>query len=187
MKKSILLCLGALAASTSAVAHPGHGLQSGFAAGFVHPFSGWDHLLVMFALGIWAARRPAAQGWQLPVLFVTVMAVSATLAMAWVPVSVAETLVAASVVIMGVLLVSHLQVSRTVQIGIVSIAAAAHGYLHGMELGHQWPGLIGMVLSTAMLHGLGWVLGRQSHPQWQLAREVLGGVMFGLGSVLMLA
>lgn len=187
MKKSILLCLGALAASTSAFAHPGHGLESGFAAGFMHPFSGWDHLLVMFALGIWAARRPAAQGWQLPVLFVSVMAVSASLAMAWLPLSLVETLVAASLLVMGVLLVSHLKVNRTVQIGIVSMAAAAHGYLHGMEIGHQWSGLVGMVLSTAILHGLGWLLGRQTHPQWQKATQLLGGVMLGLGAVAMLA
>jgi urease accessory protein len=187
MKKSILLFLGALAASTSAVAHPGHGLESGFAAGFMHPFSGWDHLLVMFALGIWAARRPAAQGWQLPVLFVTVMAASASFAMAWLPVALAETLVAASVLVMGLLLVSNLTVNRAVQIGVVSIAAAAHGYLHGMEIGNQWSGLAGMVLATAVLHGLGWVLGRQTNPQLQRATQLLGGLMLGLGAVWMLA
>lgn len=187
MKKSILLFLGALAASTSAVAHPGHGLESGFVAGFMHPFSGWDHLLVMFALGIWAARRPAAQGWQLPVLFVTVMAASASFAMASLPVALAETLVAASVVVMGLLLVSNLKVNRVLQVSIVSIAAAAHGYLHGMEIGNQWSGLVGMVLATTVLHGLGWVLGRQTHPQLQRATQLLGGVMLGLGAVWMLA
>lgn len=187
MKKSILLFLGALAASTSAFAHPGHGLESGFAAGFMHPFSGWDHLLVMFALGIWAARRPAAQGWQLPVLFVTVMALSASLAMAWVPVSLAETLVAASVLVMGLLLLSNLTLNRAVQLGVVSIAAAAHGYLHGMEIGNQWSGWAGMIMATVVLHGFGWLLGRQSHPQLQKATQLLGGVMLGLGAVWMFA
>ena len=187
MKKNILLAIAALTASSSAFAHPGHGLESGFAAGFMHPFSGWDHLLVMFALGIWAARRPAAQGWQLPVLFVSVMAVSASFAMAWLPVAWAEALVAASVVVMGLLLVSNLTVNRAVQIGVVSIAAAAHGYLHGMEIGNQWAGLAGMVLATTVLHGLGWVLGRQTNPQLQRATQLLGGVMLGLGAVWMLA
>lgn len=186
MKKIILFAFAALAASSSAYAHPGHGLESSFAAGFMHPFSGWDHLLVMFALGIWAARRPVAQGWQLPVLFVTVMALSASLAMAWVPVSLAETLVAASVMMMGLLLLSNLTVNRAVQLGIVSIAAAAHGYLHGMEIGNQWSGLAGMLLATAVLHGLGWVLGRQTNPQLQKATKLLGGVMLGLGAVWML-
>lgn len=187
MKKNMLLALAAFTASTSAFAHPGHGLESGFAAGFMHPFSGWDHLLVMFALGIWAARRPAAQGWQLPVLFVSVMAVSTAFAMAWVPVALAETLVAASVAVMGLLLISPLQVPRALQMGVVSIAAAAHGYLHGMEIGHQGSGLAGMVLATAVLHGLGWVLGRQTHPQLQKATQLLGGVMLGFGAVWMVA
>lgn len=187
MRKIILLTIVALAASTSAFAHPGHGLESGFAAGFMHPFTGWDHLLVMFALGIWAARRPAAQGWQLPVLFVAVMAVSASIAMAWLPVALAEALVAASVVVMGALLISPLQISLALQIGVVSIAAVAHGYLHGIEIGNHWSGLAGMVMATAVLHALGWMLGRQTNPQLQKATQLLGGLMLGLGAVWMLA
>lgn len=186
MKKNILLALAALAASTSAFAHPGHGLETGFATGFMHPLTGWDHLLVMLALGIWAARRPAAQGWQLPVLFVGVMALAATLAMTWLPISLAETLVAASVLVMGVLLVSKLQVNRTLQIGVVSLAAAAHSYMHGLELGSQWSALAGMVVATASLHLLGWLLGRQSHPRLQQATQLLGGIMLGLGAMWML-
>ena len=187
MKKNILLVLVALTASTSAFAHPGHGLETGFAAGLMHPLTGWDHLLVMLSLGIWAARRPAAQGWQLPVLFVAVMAVSASFAMAWLPVALAEALVAASVVVMGLLLVSYLKVNRAVQIGVVSIAAAAHGYLHGMEIGNQWSGLAGMVLATAILHGCGWVLGRQTSSRIQQLTQLLGGVMLGLGAMWVLA
>ncbi|HSI46355.1 MAG TPA: HupE/UreJ family protein [Methylophilus sp.] len=187
MKKIILLAIAALVTSSSAFAHPGHGLESGFAAGLMHPVTGWDHLLVMFALGIWAARRPTAQGWQLPVLFVSVMTVSASFTMAWLPIVLAEVLVAASVVVMGLLLISPLNISRPLQIGVISIAAAAHGYLHGMEIGNQWSGLVGMVTATAILHALGWVLGRQSHPQLQKATQLLGGAMLGLGAVWIVA
>lgn len=187
MKKNILLALVALTASTSAFAHPGHGLETGFATGFMHPLTGWDHLLVMLSLGIWAARRPAAQGWQLPVVFVGEMALAASVAMTWLPVSLAETLVAASVLVMGVLLVSNVKVSRAVQVGVVSMAAAAHGYVHGLEIGSQWSALAGMVLATASLHLLGWLLGRQTHPRLQQATQLLGGVMLGLGAMWMLA
>ncbi len=186
MKKNILLTLAALAASTSAFAHPGHGLETGFAAGFMHPLTGWDHLLVMLSLGIWAARRPAAQGWQLPVLFVGVMALAASIAMTWLPVTLAETLVAASVLVMGVLLVSNVKVNRAIQVGVVGVAAVAHGYLHGMEIGNQWSGLAGMVLATTILHALGWVLGRQTNTHLQNATKVLGGVMLGLGTFILL-
>lgn len=187
MKKTILFASAALAASTSALAHPGHGLASGFAAGLMHPLSGWDHLLVMFAIGIWAARRPAAQGWQLPVLFVTVMAASAAFAMTWLPVALAEALVILSVCAMGVLLISPVNLPRIAQLALVIVAASAHGALHGMELGAHVSALAGMVLATATLHALGWVLGRQSHPQLQKVTQLLGGVMLSLGAVWMFA
>lgn len=187
MKKTILLALMLQTASVTANAHPGHGLGSGFAAGLLHPLTGWDHLLVMFALGIWAARRPNAQGWQLPLLFVGVMALSACLTMAWLPEFVVETLVAASVMVMGLLLVYQLKVNRIVQLAVVALAAVAHGYLHGLELGSQWSSLAGMVLATAFLHGCGWWLGRQVHPRLQYATQLLGAVMLGLGTLSLLA
>ena len=36
-------------------AHSGTGLPGGFAAGFAHPFGGFDHLLAMVAVGLWGA------------------------------------------------------------------------------------------------------------------------------------
>ncbi|MGP1715973.1 MAG: HupE/UreJ family protein [Methylophilus sp.] len=187
MKKSILLAIGASVVSGSAYAHPGHDLQVGFASGFLHPLTGWDHLLVMLSLGIWAARRPAQQGWQLPVLFVSVMAVFAALAMVWLPMSLAEVLVAASVLVMGGLLIVKGQFSRGAQFSVVALVAAAHGYVHGTELGQSWNALGGMVLATAGLHGLGWVLGRQQQPWLKMVTRLLGAVMMGLGAYWLVA
>lgn len=186
MKKILLLALWPLLAAGPACAHSGHDLV-GFSAGFMHPLTGWDHLLVMFALGIWAARRPAAQGWQLPVLFVAVMALSASLAMMWPPVLLAETLVAASVLVMGVLLVSPLAFNRSVQVAVVSLAAAVHGYVHGVDIGSELAVLVGMVLATAILHVSGWWLGRQTHPGLQSLAQWIGRVMVCLGAVWVFA
>lgn len=187
MKKNILLAIAALAASTSAFAHPGHGLESGFSAGFMHPFSGWDHLLVMFSLGIWAARRPQGQGWQLPVLFVAVMAAAALSAMTWLSASLAELLVTASVIGMGGLLMTEVSLSRSLQFAGVIVIAAAHGYLHGLELGSQWTALAGMVMATAALHGAGWLLGRQQQRWLMSTSKVLGGLMLLLGAGMLWA
>ncbi|MDC4459554.1 HupE/UreJ family protein, partial [Acinetobacter baumannii] len=40
-------------------AHPGHDHQSGFSAGFLHPFTGMDHMIMALALGVllWSAAR----------------------------------------------------------------------------------------------------------------------------------
>lgn len=182
MKKSILLGIAASMLSGAAYAHPGHDLQAGFATGFMHPMTGWDHLLVMLSLGIWAARRQAQQGWQLPVLFVSVMAVFAALAMVWLPMSLAEVLVAASVLVMGGLLIARVDLSKWAQFSLVALVAAAHGYVHGVELGQSWSSLAGMVLATATLHGFGWMLGRQQQPWLKATTQLLGGIMMGLGA-----
>ncbi|MGZ3237772.1 MAG: HupE/UreJ family protein, partial [Burkholderiaceae bacterium] len=43
-------------------------LAIGFDAGFVHPFSGIDHLLAMLAIGIWAAQNKRPALWVLPIV-----------------------------------------------------------------------------------------------------------------------
>ena len=48
----------ALAVATHAYAHVGAGEPAGFIHGFVHPFDGIDHLLIMVAVGLCAARLP---------------------------------------------------------------------------------------------------------------------------------
>ncbi len=181
MKKSILWGILASLASGVAEAHPGHGLTAGFAAGFMHPLTGWDHLLVMLSLGIWAARRPQGQGWPLPLLFVLVMTLSALTAMAWLSASFAEVMVAASVLIMGALLLSEMSVSRTLQWAGVTVIAAAHGYLHGLELGSHWAALVGMVTATAMLHVAGWLMGHLRQSWATHASRLLGALMLLLG------
>jgi len=52
MKRILLL---ALLTPTAAFAHPGHGL--GLEAGFLHPLTGADHLLVMPGVGLRAALQ----------------------------------------------------------------------------------------------------------------------------------
>ncbi|HCU84713.1 HupE/UreJ family protein [Methylophilus sp. UBA6697] len=184
MKKSIVWGVAASLVSGVAWAHPGHGLTTGFAAGFLHPLTGGDHLLVMLSLGVWAARRPQGQGWQLPVLFVLAMGVAALMAMTWLSVSMAELLVALSVLVMGALLLAEIKLSRSVQLAGVAVIAAAHGYLHGVELGNHWAALAGMMVATALLHGVGWALGRQPQSWANSVSRGLGGIMLVLGAYL---
>lgn len=187
MKKSILLGVAASLVSGAAWAHPGHELHAGFAAGFMHPLTGWDHLLVMLALGIWAATRRSGNGWQLPVIFVSVMAASAALAMTWLPLSLAEGLVTVSVLVMGGLLALRVALSVWVTLGLVAAVAAVHGYVHGLEIGQSWSVLAGMVLATASLHLLGWLIGRQHGAWFKAAVQLFGGMMMGLGAYWLLA
>src|SRR3712207_2310375 len=61
----------AAAAATSAFAHTGETAAHGLAAGFVHPFSGLDHVLAMTAVGLWAALVGGRALWAWPLAFVS--------------------------------------------------------------------------------------------------------------------
>src|SRR3989304_104500 len=71
-----LLLVGALLVLGPGMAHartlPGAG--GGWSGGVSHPWRGWDHLLVMLAVGFWAAQRGGRTMWRLPLVFATVMA-----------------------------------------------------------------------------------------------------------------
>lgn len=45
----------------------------GWREGFSHPLTGWDHLVTMLAVGIWAAQLRGRAIWMLPLAFVGVM------------------------------------------------------------------------------------------------------------------
>lgn len=71
----ILLGIG-----SAAFAHPGHDV-SGLSAGLMHPFSGFDHLLAMVAVGLWAAQNGGRKIWLLPAAFMLMMAAGAKCAL----------------------------------------------------------------------------------------------------------
>lgn len=54
VKKTWLTALSLSLLASPAFAHPGEH-ATGFWAGFVHPFTGLDHLVVMMLLGVWFA------------------------------------------------------------------------------------------------------------------------------------
>ena len=77
----VALALGA--AVTPAFAHPGHELAgAGFVAGVLHPLLGFDHLLAMVAVGVWAAQLGGRARWMMPLAFVAVMTTGAACALA---------------------------------------------------------------------------------------------------------
>jgi urease accessory protein len=190
MKKSILMGIATSLVSSVAYAHPGHGFDHGLMSGFMHPILGWDHLLVMLAVGVWAARQGGKARWQLPLAFLSAMTLGAILGLIGTSFQSVEIAIAASLMAMGLLLILHLPLSRGVQVAFVAIFAIAHGLAHGMELNQgDWQGnvspLVGMLLATALLHGVGYGLGTQQHKLLQWSQALLAGAMLGLGANLL--
>lgn len=71
MFKLPLVAVAALA-SSPAFAHPGSAAHT-FADGMAHPLTGADHLMVMIAVGLFAATRPLSRAWQAPAVFLSLI------------------------------------------------------------------------------------------------------------------
>lgn len=188
MKKQLLLTASLLGFSNLALAHPGHGLDSAY-AGFMHPMTGWDHLLVMLAIGLWAAKLGGQARWQLPMTFVSVMAFGAILGAAGIYFTGVETAIAASVMAMGVLLMLRMPMSTGMQLGITAIFALFHGMAHGVEIQSTQTGAVvsAMLVATATLHGLGVLLGNQRNKVSRFLQFGLAGVMLLLGGASLIS
>lgn len=191
MKKQIALCVVLSLISGFALAHPGHELSNGFISGFLHPLLGWDHLLMMLAVGVWASNMVGKARWQLPLTFVGAMLIGAILAAAGVTVAIVESTIAAGLVALGVVLLTRLAITRALQLLFTALFALMHGLAHGVELyqgalSSMVMPLLGMLIATAGLHGLGFLLGMQRHRLLTLVQALLAGLMLGLGANLLL-
>lgn len=144
----------AVAAPCAVQAHPGHGLENGFGQGMLHPLSGLDHLLAMVAVGLWAAQLGGRARWVLPAGFVAVMSVGALLGQSGMVLPGAESLILASVLVLGLAVASARRAPLAVSAALTAVFAIAHGWVHGAEMSAAAaPGLFfgGFLMATALL------------------------------------
>ncbi len=155
MKRTALLSVVLMTLSaTPAFAHPGHDVQSGF----LHPFTGADHLLAMLAVGAWGAMLGGRAIWALPASFMAAMIGGAFAAWAGITIPLTETVILASVVVLAAVLLLRLRMPAWSAMSLVAIFAVAHGYAHASEAAQGASLMIygaGFVAATALLHALG--------------------------------
>jgi len=142
----------------------------GFIDGLMHPFTGLDHLAAMVGVGLWSAS--AARGgrdalWA-PLGFAAMLLAGALAGLAGLRVPAVEPMIAASLLVIGLLAATRLRLPGPIAAMLVGVFALFHGAAHGIELagdGNAAPALAGMVLATVLLHaaglGLGWTLRRR--------------------------
>ena len=188
MKKQILVATLFSLISGFANAHPGHGLVSTY-AGFMHPLTGLDHLLVMLAVGVWAAKLGGPARWQLPLTFIITMAFGALLGSIGLNFAGIETAIAASVMAMGVFLMLSLSMNKQAQLGIVALFALLHGMAHGVVINSQsnMAALAGMLMATVALHGIGYLMGAQRAAMFNLGNKLFAWLMLFVGSYLLVS
>lgn len=144
-----------------ALAHTG-GEAAGFWHGASHPFLGLDHLLAMFAIGLWAARGGGHARWALPGAFIGAMILGALLALGGFALPGVETGILVSVLLLGILVAGVYQLPLAASVALVSGFAVFHGFAHGAEMPLAASALsygAGFVLASLSLHLAGLGLG----------------------------
>jgi len=189
-KAKFLLTGVAATAPLAAFAHPGalaDHVHSGFASGLLHPLTGLDHLAAMLAVGMWSALvlRPR---WAAPLAFVALLLAGALAAQAGLAVPGIEPMIAASLLVIGLLTAARARLPVWGGALLVGAFAFFHGAAHGSEL--AGPGaaaaLLGMVIGTAVLHLVGMGLGEAALRRARWISAVAGAAVAALGSVLLL-
>lgn len=208
--------LAASAASLPALAHVGsdggghHNFLDTLTHALAHPFTGADHLAAMIAVGAWsalawkpaqgaarpnaarpgAARPGAARNtsvWQIPTAFVALLVAGCLAGFAGLQVPAVEPMIAASVLVLGLLVMVQKKMARGAAAGLVGVFAFFHGAAHGYELFAEAgstavAALLGMSLGSAALHMAGMLLGHgllQRH-RWLAAASGAATAALGL-------
>ncbi len=139
-------------------AHVQAGDPQGLHHGFIHPFTGLDHLLATLGVGLWAARRGGRAIWSLPAAFVCMMTLGSVIGMLGASLPGAEALIASSVLAFGLLVAFSPRMSEGPSLLLAGGFAVFHGFAHGHEMGASVGGLAygaGLVLATLALLGIG--------------------------------
>ena len=181
LARAVLALTSASLVCNPVAAHSGTGLSGGWAAGFMHPLSGIDHLLAMIAVGLWGAFLGRPLIYVLPVVFPTMMVVGAVLGMFAVPLPPVQIGIALSVLMLGSCVALAISPPIWAACLVVALFAIFHGDAHGKELPSAADPVsysAGFVLATGLLHVSGIALGSlTARPIGAITTRSLGGLI----------
>ncbi|MBT9383619.1 HupE/UreJ family protein [Pseudooceanicola sp. CBS1P-1] len=170
-----------LAGAQSASAHIVPTGSGGLSAGFEHPFTGYDHFLAMFSVGLWGAQMGGRRVWTLPVTFPMVMVIGGIVGIAGLQVPGIETGIALSILVLGAAIALAWKPQEWASLAIIGFFALCHGYAHGAELplaANPADYAVGFVVATGLIHVIGVGVGLLLGPLWQgRICRLLGGVI----------
>ena len=104
----------------------------GFGSGLAHPVIGIDHLAFVVAAGLLAVTK--RQGIWIPIAFVVAALAGTGLHLMSVNLPAAEVLIAASVLVFGILLTLPQSPNVALMIGLGALAGIFHGYAYGESI-----------------------------------------------------
>jgi urease accessory protein len=147
-----------LMSAGSAWAHPGHG-AGGFANGLIHPLLGLDHWLAMLGLGLWSCAAAIPRK-----ALATVCIGLAAGAFAPLALPAVEPLLAASVLVAGLMGLGAARLPAGLGLGLAGAFSLVHGHAHGQEMA-GFAAAAGAICMSMGLIALGWLAGRNARVQ----------------------
>jgi urease accessory protein len=179
------LALLALSTPAPVLAHAGSGSQSVFVSGFLHPLGGLDHVLAMVTVGLLAAALGGRAILGIPAAVIGMMILGGLLGAAGVELPGFEWGIAASVIVLGLMVArGGLWPSGTVT-GLVGTFGVFHGYAHGVTLPAASGAaiyMLGFASTTLLLHVGGITAGVLMQSRRDLVRVAGAGMAItGLG------
>lgn len=191
----IIRALGLAAISGAALAHPGHEVSGNmFLSGLIHPLTGFDHLLAMLAVGLWAALTHSSfrQAIQTPISFLCLLLIGALAGMSGFSLPAIEPVIMASLFVLGLLVITRFSMPTWAAAILVGFFALFHGMAHGAELPAQGSAaafIAGFMLTTFALHLTGLAAGfaLKQRGSWLTRIAGAGIAAYGLSLFAMLA
>ena len=188
LRQAPLLLIAALPLAAAAHTGADAGLHHGLGAGFLHPLSGPDHLAAMVAVGLWSALT-ARRAWPdllwAPLGFALMLLAGSLLGLAGVQLPAVEPMIAASLLVLGLLVFTRRRLPAVAAAALVGVFAVFHGVAHGQELAGESGAALtlgGMLAATVLLHAggiaIGWTL-RNGH-RWMPRVAGAAVAIFGI-------
>jgi urease accessory protein len=190
LRSLLISAIFLLLTGAGASAHVIPGDVHGFGSGFAHPLLGFDHILAMVAVGLWAAQLGGRARWLVPASFVGVMALGGALAMAGLRVPFTEEGIMLSLLVFGVLIAVAARFPLAASMAIVGLFAFFHGHSHGTEMPANAVGYAygaGFVLATALLHAMGVAIGSSAQQFVKLPVVRLAGAAVAVAGICLWA
>lgn len=167
MKRTLLAIASLLPGMAFAHIGADAGIHHGpaFLMGFTHPFTGFDHMAAMIAVGIWSMQAfgdSRHRVWVAPAAFAGLLLVGGVLGFMGANIPSVEPMIATSLLVLGLFVALRVKLPLSAGAALIGAFAIFHGVAHGSELPAEQSlaALSGMVIGTMMLHITGMLIGR---------------------------
>jgi len=188
---TVLLLLMGVIFTPFAQAHTVTTEMTGLIAGVVHPLTGADHILAAIAAGLWSALAVSATFRSITAAFLGMLGLGVFAGLAGIPLSLAEPVIALSLITLGALIVLRVHLPRVAGYAVMGGFALFHGYVHAVEMPMTASAVwyaAGLLLTTSFLLISGNALGRWlRQAESRVPARLAGGFVVLIGSLLLVS